>query len=183
MIHKILDQQSCIGEVLGNLHAGYRRSMHARTDQDIFVETPRDVRSSRYWRRKSAMKGTRNASQQWQTFSTVRTTCKATLMQLGVPEGTINVLRGSQEHASCTIRGHGDVSSEFQLHRAAKEACPVPSVVCSTARSSQIFLRTSSELGNTKSNTRAKTSLSHKNFEESGGGGVGEGNTHPAVCG
>ena len=42
--------------------------VHARTGQEIDGATPRDVRSSRYWRLKASTNGTRKASAQWQYF-------------------------------------------------------------------------------------------------------------------
>ena len=46
--------------------------MHARTNEAINLETPRDVRSSRYWRLKAAINGTPKPSQQWEHFSTAQ---------------------------------------------------------------------------------------------------------------
>ena len=43
--------------------------MHARTDEDIYVKPPRDVKSSPFWKLKAAINGTRKASQQWQDYS------------------------------------------------------------------------------------------------------------------
>ena len=39
--------------------------MHARTDEEIQVNTTRDIRSCKFWRFMSAVCGTRKASQQW----------------------------------------------------------------------------------------------------------------------
>ena len=39
--------------------------IHARTDKEIHVNTTRDIRSCKFWRFKSAVSGTRKASQQW----------------------------------------------------------------------------------------------------------------------
>ena len=33
--------------------------MHARTDEEIYVKVPSDIRSSKFWRRKAALNGTR----------------------------------------------------------------------------------------------------------------------------
>ena len=43
--------------------------MHARTDEDIYVKVPSDIRSSNFWRLKAALNGTRKASKHWQEYS------------------------------------------------------------------------------------------------------------------
>ena len=43
--------------------------MHARTDEEIYVKVPSGIKSSRYWRLKAAVNGTRKASKHWQEFS------------------------------------------------------------------------------------------------------------------
>ena len=43
--------------------------MHARTDEEIYVKVPSDFRSSKYWRLKAALNGTRKASKHWQEYS------------------------------------------------------------------------------------------------------------------
>ena len=43
--------------------------MHARTDEEIYVKVPSDIRSSKYWRLKAALNGTRKASKHWQEYS------------------------------------------------------------------------------------------------------------------
>ena len=37
--------------------------MHARTDEEIYVKVPSGIKSSKYWKRKAAVNGTRKASQ------------------------------------------------------------------------------------------------------------------------
>ena len=44
-------------------------SMHARTDEEIHVKVPSGIKSSRFWRLKAAVNGTRKASKHWQEFS------------------------------------------------------------------------------------------------------------------
>ena len=43
--------------------------MHARTDVEIYVKVPSGIKSSRFWRLKEAVNGTRKASKHWQEFS------------------------------------------------------------------------------------------------------------------
>ena len=43
--------------------------MHARTDEEIYVKVPSDIRSSKYWRLKAALNRTRKASKHWQEYS------------------------------------------------------------------------------------------------------------------
>ena len=42
---------------------------HARTDEEIYVKVPSGIKSSRFWRLKEAVNGTRTASKHWQEFS------------------------------------------------------------------------------------------------------------------
>ena len=42
---------------------------HARTDEEIYVKVPSGIKSSRFWRLKAAVNGTRKASEHWQEFS------------------------------------------------------------------------------------------------------------------
>ena len=42
---------------------------HARTDEEIYVKVPPGVKSSRFWRLKAAVNGTRKASKHWQEYS------------------------------------------------------------------------------------------------------------------
>ena len=43
--------------------------MHARTDEEIYVQVLAGIKSSRFWRLKTAVNRTRKASWQWQEFS------------------------------------------------------------------------------------------------------------------
>ena len=43
--------------------------MHARTVEEIYVKVPTDIRSSKFWRLKAALNGTRKASKHWQEYS------------------------------------------------------------------------------------------------------------------
>ena len=43
--------------------------MHARTDDKIYVTVPSGIKSSKYWRLKAAVNGTRKASKRWQEHS------------------------------------------------------------------------------------------------------------------
>ena len=42
---------------------------HARTDEEIHEKVPSGIKSSRFWRLKAAVNGTRKASKHWQEFS------------------------------------------------------------------------------------------------------------------
>ena len=44
-------------------------SMHARTDEEIYVKVPSGIKSSRFWRLKAALSGTRKASKHCQEYS------------------------------------------------------------------------------------------------------------------
>ena len=43
--------------------------MHARTDEEIYVKVPSAIKSSKFWRLKAAVNGTRRASKHWQEHS------------------------------------------------------------------------------------------------------------------
>ena len=43
--------------------------MHAGTDEEIYVKVPSGIKSSRFWRLKAAVNGTRKASKHWHEFS------------------------------------------------------------------------------------------------------------------
>ena len=43
--------------------------MHARTDEEIYVKVPSGIKSSKCWRLKAAVNGTRKASKHWQEYS------------------------------------------------------------------------------------------------------------------
>ena len=46
--------------------------MHARTDEEIYVKVPSGIKSSKYWKLKAAVNGTRKASKHWQEYSSDR---------------------------------------------------------------------------------------------------------------
>ena len=46
--------------------------MHARTDEEIYVKVPSSIKSSKYWKLKAAVNGTRRASKHWQEYSSDR---------------------------------------------------------------------------------------------------------------
>ena len=46
-----------------------RSVLHARTDEEIYVKVPSGIKSSRFWRHKAAVNGTRKASKHQQGFS------------------------------------------------------------------------------------------------------------------
>ena len=48
--------------------------MHPRTDEEIYV--PSDIESSKFWRLKAAVNGTRKASKHWQEFSRAKLVTK-----------------------------------------------------------------------------------------------------------
>ena len=43
--------------------------MPARTDEEMYVKVPPGIKSSRFWRLKAAVNGTRKASKHWQEFT------------------------------------------------------------------------------------------------------------------
>ena len=43
--------------------------MHGRTDEEIYEKVPSGIKSSKFWRLKAAMNGTRKASKHWQEYS------------------------------------------------------------------------------------------------------------------
>ena len=43
--------------------------MHARTDEEIYVKIPSVIKSSKSWRLKAPVNGTRKASKHWQEYS------------------------------------------------------------------------------------------------------------------
>ena len=43
--------------------------MHGRTDEEIYVKVPSGIKSSKYWRLKAAVNGTRKASKHWQQYT------------------------------------------------------------------------------------------------------------------
>ena len=43
--------------------------MHAQTDEEIYAKVPSGTKSSRFWKLKAAVNGTRKASKHWQEFS------------------------------------------------------------------------------------------------------------------
>ena len=57
--------KKCWGTLILDVSVAF---VHARTGEEIYSTTPPDVRSSRYWRLKAAINGTRKASAQWQYF-------------------------------------------------------------------------------------------------------------------
>ena len=46
--------------------------MHARTDEEIYVKVPSGIKSSKSWKLKAAVNGTRKASKDWQEYSSDR---------------------------------------------------------------------------------------------------------------
>ena len=46
--------------------------MHARTDEEIYVELPSGITSSKYWRLNAAVTGKRKASKHWQEYSSCK---------------------------------------------------------------------------------------------------------------
>ena len=46
--------------------------MHAQTDEEIYVKVPSGIKSSKYWKLKAAVNGTRKALKHWQEYSSDR---------------------------------------------------------------------------------------------------------------
>ena len=55
--------------------------MHARTDEEIYVKVLSGIKSSKYWRLKAAVNGTRKASKQWQEYSSDKMVTNMLLQQ------------------------------------------------------------------------------------------------------
>ena len=55
--------------------------MHARTDEEIYVKVPSGIKSSKYWRLKAAVNGTRKASKHWQEYSSDKLVTNMLLQQ------------------------------------------------------------------------------------------------------
>ena len=66
--HILAEAASCkdFGILVIDISAAF---VHARLDDEIYVKVPSDVKSSKFWRLKAAVNGTRKASKHWQEYS------------------------------------------------------------------------------------------------------------------
>ena len=55
--------------------------MHARTDEETYVKVPSGIKSSKYWKLKAAVNGTRKASKHWQEYSSDKLVTKMFFQQ------------------------------------------------------------------------------------------------------
>ena len=77
--------------------------MHARTDEEIYVKVPSDIRSSKYWRLKAALNGTRKASKHWQEYSSDKLVTNVHFQQ-----NDINPCVYKRFHDNLDLEQHGD---------------------------------------------------------------------------
>ena len=104
--------------------------MHARTDEEIYVKVPSDIRSSKYWRLKAALNGTRKASKHWQEFSSDKL-----VTNMHFQQNDINLCVYKRFHDNLDLEQHGDdflvvaltsmlecLAEEFKSHFLVKKA-------------------------------------------------------------
>ena len=77
--------------------------MHARTDEEIYVKVPSGVKSSRFWRLKAAVNGTRKASKHWQEFS-----CDKLVTNMLFQQNDINPCTYKRCCDNLDLEQHGD---------------------------------------------------------------------------
>jgi hypothetical protein len=77
--------------------------MHARSDEEIVVRVPRDIKgTSKFWKLKAAINGTRKASQLWQEHSA------AHLMEMGFRRNDVNPCIFWHPEYDFHMEQHGD---------------------------------------------------------------------------
>ena len=104
--------------------------MHARTDEGIYVKVPSDIRSSKYWRLKAALNGTRKESKHWQEYSSDKLVTNMLFQQ-----NDINPCIYKRFHDNLDLEQHGDdflvvgiasklecLAEEFKSHFLVKKA-------------------------------------------------------------
>ena len=77
--------------------------MHARTDEEIYVKVPSGIKSSRFWRLKAAVNGTRKASMHWQEFL-----CDKLVTYVLFQQNDINPCIYNQFCDNLDLEQHGD---------------------------------------------------------------------------
>ena len=78
--------------------------VHARTDEKIYVKVPSGFKSSRHWRLKAAVNGTRKASKHWQEFS-----CDKLVTNMHFQQNDINPCMYNLFGDNLDLEQHGDV--------------------------------------------------------------------------
>ena len=81
--------------------------MHARTDKEINVKVPSNIRSSKYWRLRAALNGTRKASKHWQECSSDKL-----VTDMHFQQNDINPCVYKRFHDNLDLEQHGD---DFQV--------------------------------------------------------------------
>ena len=77
--------------------------MHARTDGEIYVKVPSDIRSSMFWTLKAALNGTRKASKHWQEYSSDQL-----VTNMLFQHNDINPCIYKRSHDNLDLEQHGD---------------------------------------------------------------------------
>ena len=104
--------------------------MHARTDEEFYVKVPSSIKSSRFWRLKAAVYGTRKASKHWQEFS-----CDKLVTNMLFQQNDINPCIYKRFCDNLDLEQHGDdllvcgsasnlelMADEFKNHFLVKKA-------------------------------------------------------------
>ena len=104
--------------------------MHARTDEEIYVKVLSGIKSSRFWRLKEAVNGTRKASTHWQEFS-----CDKLVPNMLFQQNDINPCIYKRSCDNLDLEQHGDdflvcglasnlelLADEFKNHFLVKKA-------------------------------------------------------------
>ena len=77
--------------------------MHSRTDEEIYVKVPSGIKSSRFWRLKAAVNGTRKALNHGQEFS-----CDKLVTDMLVQQNDINLCIHKRFCDNLDLEVHGD---------------------------------------------------------------------------
>ena len=105
--------------------------MHARADEEIYVKVPSGIKSSRFWRLKAAVNGTRRASKLLQEFL-----CDKLVANMLCQQNDINPCIYRRFSDNWDLEQHGDdflvcgltsnlevLADEFKNHFSGKEGC------------------------------------------------------------
>ena len=76
--------------------------MHARTDEEMYVEVPSGIKSSRFWRQ-AAVNGTRKASKHWQELS-----CDKLVTKMLFQQNDISLCIYKRLSDNLDLEQHGD---------------------------------------------------------------------------
>ena len=77
--------------------------MHARTDEEISVKVPSDIKISKFWRLTAAVKGTKKASKHWQEYS-----CDKLVKSMLFQQDDVNPCIYKRFSDSLDLDQHGD---------------------------------------------------------------------------